>query len=353
MPGDEWRRGCSRHSSPIRFSPPTPVIMISAATELENGGCDASSWGAEDYLPKPFKPGAAARPASAPCSKREAPCATEGRPGSSSAWSASWTRRGGSSFGMVPDEFFHRSTRTTRVRRAWRDVSRPPRKWAATWYDCFEAAPGVAVPRHPANVSGKGMAGSFVHGGARPRSLLRASTLQHGRRQTGAPARALRGRHGAQRGAVARTTASGMFVTLFLGFLDIATGPPRLRQRRPTHRPFRPSAKPSPKSQAKPGPPLGVDARPPLQPTTRRCFGPQEALVHDHRRPAGKMTDAERRISTTDKRVAADLETLRTAMPRNQSPRHWPPTHWAFAAKHPTPPTTSPCPGSSAAVWRK
>jgi serine phosphatase RsbU (regulator of sigma subunit) len=95
----------------------------------------------------------------------------------------------------------------------------PAREVGGDLYDCFEAAPGMLCLA-VGDVSGKGMPAALFM--ARTRSLLRGAALQHaaamGRPPLPSELAAVLNEE------LCKNNDGGMFVTLFLGFLETATG---------------------------------------------------------------------------------------------------------------------------------
>jgi sigma-B regulation protein RsbU (phosphoserine phosphatase) len=129
----------------------------------------------------------------------------------------------------------------------------PAREVGGDLYDCFEAAPGVLCVAI-GDVSGKGMPAALFM--ARTRSLLRGAALQHAAAH-GAPPRP--GELAFVLNAeLCRNNPVGNFITLLVGFLDIATG--RFIFANAGHpRPFRLAPGTAPQEVVtRPGPPLGI-----------------------------------------------------------------------------------------------
>jgi serine phosphatase RsbU (regulator of sigma subunit) len=129
----------------------------------------------------------------------------------------------------------------------------PAREVGGDLYDCFEVSPGVLCVAI-GDVSGKGMPAALFM--ARTRSLLRASALQH------AAARGVPPRPSEVAATLnvelCKNNPIGNFVTLLLGFLDVASG--RFSFVNAGHpRPFRLAAGAAPQEVVtRPGPPLGI-----------------------------------------------------------------------------------------------
>ena len=146
----------------------TPVIMISAATELETV-VRCIELGAEDYLPKPFNPVLLRARLGTVLEKKRLRDEVRRQLDRMERELAEARRQ---QLSMVPNEFPGRSGPSGGGSR--RDV--PAREVGGDFYDCFEAAPGVLCLA-VGDVSGKGMPAALFM--ARTRSLLRASALQY------------------------------------------------------------------------------------------------------------------------------------------------------------------------------
>lgn len=224
----------------------TPVIMISAATEIETV-VRCIELGAEDYLPKPFNP-TLLRARLATVLEKKRLRDEVARQLLRFEHELAEARR--QQLSMVPDEFPPPDPDHPVAVHA---VMHPAREVGGDLHDCFEAAPGVLCIA-VGDVSGKGMPAALFM--ARARSLLRAAALQHAATH-GVPPRP------SELAAVLNTELCknnpvGNFITLVLGFLDIATG--RFAFFNAGHpRPFRlaPGAPPQ-EIVTRPGPPLGI-----------------------------------------------------------------------------------------------
>jgi serine phosphatase RsbU (regulator of sigma subunit) len=224
----------------------TPVIMISAATEIETV-VRCIELGAEDYLPKPFNPILLRARLGAVLEKKRLRDEVARQLLRLENELAEARRQ---QLSMVPTEFPEPDPDHPVAVHA---VMHPAREVGGDLYDCFEAAPGmlcVAV----GDVSGKGMPAALFM--ARTRSLLRASALQHAAAH-GAPPRPS-DLASVLNTELCKNNPVGNFVTLVLGFLHIATG--RFMFFNAGHpRPFRltPGAAPQ-EIVTRPNPPLGI-----------------------------------------------------------------------------------------------
>ena len=222
----------------------TPVIMISAATEMETV-VRCIELGAEDYLPKPFNAVLLRARLGAVLEKKRL---RDEAARHLQRLERELAEARQQQLSMVPDEF-PRVDPTHPV--TVHGTMLPAREVGGDLYDCFDAAPGVLCLAI-GDVSGKGMPAALFM--ARTRSLLRASALQHAA-ATGAPP-APSAVIEVLNEELCKNNPSGMFVTLWLGFLDIASG--ELRFVNAGHpRPYRLGDAVS-EIATKPGPPLGV-----------------------------------------------------------------------------------------------
>ena len=190
----------------------TPVIMISAATELETV-VRCLELGAEDYLPKPFNPTLLRARLGSVLEKRALRAEVRRQLARVEAELADARSQ---QLSMVPDEF---PGGAGAVRATVHAVLHPAREIGGDLYDCFAAGEDrlcFAV----GDVSGKGTPAALFM--ARARSLLRAATLQ---------ALAITGQAPAPAAIVALMNAElcknnpiGMFITLFMGMLDLRDG---------------------------------------------------------------------------------------------------------------------------------
>jgi sigma-B regulation protein RsbU (phosphoserine phosphatase) len=243
-----------------------PVIMISAATEIDIV-VRCIELGAEDYLPKPFNPVLLRARLGSVLEKKALRAELRAQLARLEREMAEARRQ---QLSMVPTEFPRpERTLTAEVHAAMY----PAREVGGDLYDCFQANEDVlcfAV----GDVSGKGMPAALFM--ARARSLLRASTLQFA---------ATTGRVPLPSDLLAVVNAElcknnpfCMFITLFLGFLDLHTG--RLLFANAGHvRPFLlPANGVATEVACPPGMPLGVleTAR---HPDAELHFGRGDAMV--------------------------------------------------------------------------
>jgi len=190
----------------------TPVIMISAATELDTV-VRCLELGAEDYLTKPFNPVLLRARLGSVLEKRALRAEVRRQLAAIEAELADARRQ---QLSMVPDEFPSDLGAIGAVVHA---TLHPARQIGGDLYDCFQVGEDrlcIAV----GDVSGKGMPAALFM--ARVRSLLRAATLQ---------ALAINGVPPDPAEIVAVMNAElcknnpiCMFVTLFVGHLDLRDG---------------------------------------------------------------------------------------------------------------------------------
>jgi phosphoserine phosphatase RsbU/P len=190
----------------------TPVIMISAATELDTV-VRCIELGAEDYLPKPFNPTLLRARLGTVLEKKRLRDEVRRQFDRMERELAEARRQ---QLSMLPDEFPAPDPAFPVQVHA---VMHPAREVGGDLYDCFETLPGtlcLAV----GDVSDKGVPAALFM--ARTRSLLRASALQT-LAATGAPptASALMAVVNEE---LCKNNPGCMFVTLFLGFLCTKTG---------------------------------------------------------------------------------------------------------------------------------
>ena len=276
------------------------VIMISAATEIDTV-VRCIELGAEDYLPKPFNPVLLQARLNTVLEKKRLrdELRRQVQRFERELAEARWQQ-----LRMVPDRFPQPTSDGAVTVHA---EMHPAREVGGDLYDCFEAAASVLCIA-VGDVSDKGVPAALFM--ARTRSLLRASALQHAA-ETGSPPLP------SQLAAVmneelCKNNPAGMFVTLFVGFLQQATG--RLVFVNAGHpRPYRLSGTAAVREiETRPDPPLGV----------------MEGLVHkDHVVVLERgealvvMTDGLPEMTDpagsfySDERIMADLDGLRTAAP--------------------------------------
>jgi len=190
----------------------TPVIMISAATELETV-VRCLELGAEDYLSKPFNPTLLRARLGSVLEKRALRAEVRRQLARVEQELADARRQ---QLSMVPDEF---PTGAGAVRAEMHAVLHPAREIGGDLYDCFlvgEDRLCFAV----GDVSGKGTPAALFM--ARARSLLRAATLQAyqtaGHPPDPAAIVAL------MNAELCKNNPIGMFITLFSGMLDLRDG---------------------------------------------------------------------------------------------------------------------------------
>jgi serine phosphatase RsbU (regulator of sigma subunit) len=190
----------------------TPVIMISAATELETV-VRCIELGAEDYLPKPFNPVLLRARLGTVLEKKRLRDEVRRQLDRMERELAEARRQ---QLSMLPDEFPDSDPAHPVEVHA---VMYPAREVGGDLYDCFMTSPGVMC-LVVGDVSDKGMPAALFM--ARARSLLRASALQT-LAATGQPPlpSALMATVNEE---LCKNNPICMFVTLFAGFLTAATG---------------------------------------------------------------------------------------------------------------------------------
>ena len=190
----------------------SPVIMISAATEMETV-VRCIELGAEDYLPKPFNAVLLQARLGAVLEKKRLRDALRRQ---LQRLEAELSEARLQQLSMVPDSFPASDPASPVEVHA---VMHPAREVGGDLYDCFEAAPGVLCVGI-GDVSDKGMSAALFM--ARTRSLLRAAALQHAETAGAAPApsRLLR----VLNEELCKNNPAGMFVSLFVGFLEAESG---------------------------------------------------------------------------------------------------------------------------------
>jgi phosphoserine phosphatase RsbU/P len=279
----------------------TPVIMISAATELETV-VRCIELGAEDYLPKPFNPTLLRARLGTVLEKKRLRDEVARQLARLENELAEARRQ---QLSMVPDEFPVPGPEHPVALHA---LMIPAREVGGDLYDWFEAAPGVLCLA-VGDVSGKGMPAALFM--ARTRSLLRGAALQHaahlGRPPLPSELASVLNEE------LCKNNEGGMFVTLFLATMETATG--RLAFVNAGHvRPFRLAADGGVEEVAtKPALPLGV--RPGLRHADHEVdFSAGEGLViiTDG---LPEMMDAAGSFYTLE-RVAADLAALAGGSPQ-------------------------------------
>jgi phosphoserine phosphatase RsbU/P len=224
----------------------TPVIMISAATELDTV-VRCLELGAEDYLPKPFNPVLLRARLGSVLEKKRLRAEVRRQLSRMEAEMAEARRQ---QLSMVPTEF---PSMETGVPIDVHAVMHPAREVGGDLYDCFalnDRTLCIAV----GDVSDKGMPAALFM--ARTRSLLRAATLQFSAVAGREPSPAEIAR--VMNVELCKNNPLCMFVTLFFGFLDLDSG--LLRYVNAGHvRPFLLHADRLPEELVCPSdPPLGV-----------------------------------------------------------------------------------------------
>jgi sigma-B regulation protein RsbU (phosphoserine phosphatase) len=190
----------------------TPVIMISAATELETV-VRCIELGAEDYLPKPFNPVLLRARLGTVLEKKRLRDEVRRQLDRMERELAEARRQ---QLSMLPDAFPDPDPAHPVEVHA---VMYPAREVGGDLYDCFMTLPGVMC-LVVGDVSDKGMPAALFM--ARARSLLRASALQT-LASTGQPPlpSALMATVNEE---LCKNNPICMFVTLFVGFLTAETG---------------------------------------------------------------------------------------------------------------------------------
>ena len=195
----------------------TPVIMISAATEIDTV-VRCIELGAEDYLPKPFNPTLLRARLGSVLEKRALRAELRRQLDRLEKEMAEARHQ---QLSMVPTEFprYERQRDGRALIVETHGAMHPAREVGGDLYDCFEAGPDTlcfAV----GDVSGKGMPAALFM--ARARSLLRAITLQIVA-TTGAPPKPS-DMLAVVNEELCKNNPLCMFITLFVGFLDLHTG---------------------------------------------------------------------------------------------------------------------------------
>ncbi len=190
----------------------TPVIMISAATEIDTV-VRCLELGAEDYLPKPFNPVLLRARLGSVLEKKSLRAELRRQFARMEAELAEARRQ---QLSMVPTDF---PSVAEGIPIDVHAVMHPAREVGGDLYDCFalnERTHCIAL----GDVSDKGMPAALFM--ARTRSLLRATTLQFieatGRHPSPAEIAAV------MNVELCKNNPLCMFVTLFFGFIDLETG---------------------------------------------------------------------------------------------------------------------------------
>jgi phosphoserine phosphatase RsbU/P len=278
----------------------TPVIMISAATEVDTV-VRCIELGADDYLPKPFNPVLLRARLGAVLEKRALRAAVRAQ---LAALEHDLAQARAQQLSMVPTEFPGPATGHGVTVHA---AMHPARQVGGDLYDWFDLAPDT-VCVVVGDVSGKGMPAALFM--ARARSALRATALQ---------VEALTGRVPGP-GEIAdlvnrelcRNNPGCMFITLFLGVLHVPSG--RLEFVNAGHVPpnWLTAAGEVLEIPCPVGLPLGImeDA---VQPTTTVTLAPGDGLVVITDGLPEMLGPAD--AFYTMGRVMADLQALRFAEP--------------------------------------
>ena len=188
------------------------VLMISADTDLTTV-VRCIELGAEDYLAKPFNPILLRARLTTIVEKRRLRREVDRQLARLERELAEAREQ---QLGMLP-AVFPTGTRDHPV--SIHAIMHPAREVGGDLYDCFEVLPHlicVAV----GDVSDKGMPAALYM--ARTRSLIRSSALQHAQDHGCAPMAAHLVR--TVNAELCKNNDACMFVTLFVGFLDLATG---------------------------------------------------------------------------------------------------------------------------------
>ena len=190
----------------------TPVIMISAATEIDTVA-KCLELGAEDYLPKPFNPIVLRARVNSVLEKKLLRAEVRRQLARLEKELAQAREQ---QLSMLPSEFPQASAARPVDVHA---VLHPAQEVGGDLYDVFEVGPDtlcVAV----GDVSGKGVPAALFM--ARTRSLLRAGALQffEGAGRAPRPSELAK----ILNEELCKNNPATMFVTLFLGFLDLRSG---------------------------------------------------------------------------------------------------------------------------------
>jgi phosphoserine phosphatase RsbU/P len=192
----------------------TPVIMISASTEVDTV-VRCLELGAEDYLPKPFNSVLLRARLGSVLEKRTLRAEVRRQLARMEAELAEARKL---QLTMLPTEFPSPAA-ADGSRIDVHAIMQPAHEVGGDLYDCFEVGEHTLCIAL-GDVSDKGMHAALFM--ARTRSLLRAASLQHFR-MTGtmpAPSEIV----AVLNDELCKNNPSGMFVTLFFGFLDIDSG---------------------------------------------------------------------------------------------------------------------------------
>ncbi len=194
-----------------------PVIMISASTEIDTV-VRCIELGAEDYLPKPFNPILLRARLGSVLEKRALRSELRRQLTRLESEMAEAARQ---QISMVPTEFprYERIRDGRQLIVETHGAMHPAREVGGDLYDCFQAGADTLC-FIVGDVSGKGMPAALFM--ARARSLLRALTLQFTAAAGVAPKPSeLLAVVNAE---LCKNNPLCMFITLFIGFLDLPTG---------------------------------------------------------------------------------------------------------------------------------
>ena len=224
----------------------TAVIMISAATEIDTV-VKCIELGAEDYLPKPFNPILLQARLGSVIDKMILRAESRAHLDRLEHELAEARRQ---QLQMVPHTF---PVPTEGMPVAVHAVMYPAREVGGDLYDVFEAAPGILCLAL-GDVSGKGVPAALFM--ARTRSLLRAATLQFvGLTGTVPPPATIAAIVNEE---LCKDNPDTMFVTLFLGLLDLHDGKLRFVNAGHVHPYILAADGPVTVLELTSGPPLGV-----------------------------------------------------------------------------------------------
>jgi phosphoserine phosphatase RsbU/P len=273
----------------------TPVIMISAATELDTV-VRCIELGAEDYLPKPFNPTLLRARLGTVLEKKRLRDEVRRQLDRMESELAEARQQ---QLSMLPTEFPVPNPAYPVEVHA---VMHPAREVGGDLYDCFVTSPDVLCLA-VGDVSDKGMPAALFM--ARTRSLLRASALQTlaATGQPPAPSALME----VVNEELCKNNPACMFVTLFVGFLDTRTG--ELTFANAGHLPPWHVASGSAPIEipCKPGPPLGIIPGAPHRDYTATLDAGDTLVVITDGLP--EMMDAAGKFYSME-RVAADIASV-------------------------------------------
>lgn len=190
----------------------TPVLMISAATEIETV-VRCLELGAEDYLPKPFNPLVLKARVTSVLEKKFLRAEVRRQ---FARLAAELAQARSQQLSMLPTEFPQPSSQCPVETHA---VLHPAQEVGGDLYDFFEVGPDT-ICLAVGDVSGKGLPAALFM--ARTRSLLRAGTLQFLQTMNRVPQPSEL--VATLNEELCKNNPESMFVTLFVGFLDLRTG---------------------------------------------------------------------------------------------------------------------------------